>query len=46
MDCDEHRCTWFCRVCCWLGLHYWDAPGGYCICCGYHDNFFDDEGLD
>lgn len=30
---------------CWMGLHKWDSPGGECLDCGKHDDFFDEEGL-
>ncbi len=36
-----HRCIWLCKAVCWLGLHRWQYPGGYCDCCGIRDNFFD-----
>lgn len=39
---NAHVCSWLCRVRCWLKLHRWDSPGGDCICCGVHDDFFDE----
>ena len=35
------KCSMTCRIWCWLGLHRWSDPGGYCECCGKKDRFFD-----
>jgi hypothetical protein len=37
----NHRCSWLCRLACLLRCHRWDYPGGNCVCCGLHDDFFD-----
>lgn len=36
-------CTWMCKVWCWLGMHRWSWPGGYCECCEKSDTF--DDGI-
>jgi hypothetical protein len=34
---------WWSRMFCWLGLHRWNMPGGWCEECGATDRFFDEE---
>lgn len=29
------------RLLCFIGCHEWDQPGGNCVKCGKHDDFFD-----
>jgi hypothetical protein len=36
-----HRCGFWCRLFCRLGLHRWEWPGAACECCGADDSLFD-----
>lgn len=38
---DQKPRAWWDRFLCWCGLHTWDQPGGHCLGCGKHDDFFD-----
>jgi len=31
---------WLNRLACWMGLHHWSMPGGWCEDCGKCDTFF------